>query len=261
MPTKPDHLRAAFSTAVVEHWPPDAEAVEFRDPEQRAHWEAMTSAQRAQWLTGQLWHCSDVLPSAVCSELRLPPGATFAKAARSLRKGAVAPRIQPAEAAWRVPLFMTLGAAGVAGVMLACLLLVNVSVAFLAPSHAAPGASVAAAPAAAPSISEPSSPEPAPTAQEQPEPARPASAAMPAGPPAAAVYVVAGTHGQGLTVRAAPNGRKVGTVVEGGQLKVIDRTTRDWWRVAGGGFEGYVASAYVAGPVQASAPSLARLGR
>jgi SH3 domain-containing protein len=259
MPTKPDHLRDAFSTAVVESWPPDADVVAFRDPQQRARWEAMTSAQRAEWLTGQLWHCSDVLPSAVCTELRLPPGATFAKAARSLRKGAVTPGMHPAEAAWRVPLCMALGAAGVAGVVLACLLLVNVGVAFLAPAHAAASPSAAAPAAAAvvaPAASPPSSPIPAPAAQEPQESTAPTTV-----PVDSDIYVVAGTHGQGLTVRAAPNGRKLGTVIEGGQLKVIERTSTDWWRVAGSGFEGYVSSAYVSGPVQASTPSLTRLGR
>ena len=41
-----------------------------------------------RWLIGQLWNCSDVMPSEYCEELELPQGSTYAQAVRSISKGA-----------------------------------------------------------------------------------------------------------------------------------------------------------------------------
>ena len=35
-----------------------------------------------QWLCGQLWNCTDVLPNGDCSLLDIPSGSTYAQAAR-----------------------------------------------------------------------------------------------------------------------------------------------------------------------------------
>jgi transcriptional regulator with XRE-family HTH domain len=37
------------------------------------------------WLCGQLWNCSDIMPSGLCQELDLPLGSTYARGARALR--------------------------------------------------------------------------------------------------------------------------------------------------------------------------------
>jgi hypothetical protein len=51
-----------------------------------AIWMAMTKPQRARWLTSCLWHCTDIMPSQMCAEMDLPSGATYARAARRLRR-------------------------------------------------------------------------------------------------------------------------------------------------------------------------------
>ncbi len=38
-------------------------------------------------LTGLLWNCTDILPGSECSELDLPQGSTYARAARAVRAG------------------------------------------------------------------------------------------------------------------------------------------------------------------------------
>jgi hypothetical protein len=49
------------------------------------HWQSLTKIQRAFWLTSNLWHCADIMPSMLCGELELPCGSTYARAARKLR--------------------------------------------------------------------------------------------------------------------------------------------------------------------------------
>jgi hypothetical protein len=39
----------------------------------------------ADWLLGQLWHCTDALPGGYCHQLGISPGSTYAQAARHLR--------------------------------------------------------------------------------------------------------------------------------------------------------------------------------
>lgn len=36
----------------------------------------------ARWITGQLWNCTDVMPSGLCGDLDLPRGSTYARGAR-----------------------------------------------------------------------------------------------------------------------------------------------------------------------------------
>jgi hypothetical protein len=40
----------------------------------------------ARRLSGQLWNCTDVLPSSLCGDLDLAQGSTYAVAARKLRQ-------------------------------------------------------------------------------------------------------------------------------------------------------------------------------
>jgi len=37
-------------------------------------------------LAGQLWNCTDTLPGEYCNDLEIPPGSTYAQAARHLRR-------------------------------------------------------------------------------------------------------------------------------------------------------------------------------
>jgi hypothetical protein len=39
-----------------------------------------------EWLCGQLWNCTDVLPRLNCDALGIPPGSTIARAVRRLRR-------------------------------------------------------------------------------------------------------------------------------------------------------------------------------
>jgi hypothetical protein len=38
----------------------------------------------ARWVRGQLWNCSDSLPSYLCGDLGIPGGSSYALAVRSL---------------------------------------------------------------------------------------------------------------------------------------------------------------------------------
>ena len=51
-----------------------------------AGWSAMTNAQRATWLIGQLWICTATMPRPVCEALDLPQGSSYAQGARKLRE-------------------------------------------------------------------------------------------------------------------------------------------------------------------------------
>jgi hypothetical protein len=48
-------------------------------------WLKMSNTERALWLTGHLWHSTDIMPSAMCQELEMPMGSTYARAVRLLR--------------------------------------------------------------------------------------------------------------------------------------------------------------------------------
>lgn len=73
----------------------DTDALSFYDPAKQAAWETKSTKERARWLTGQLWNCSDILPGDVVTQLLelaersndppLPNIGTYATAARFLR--------------------------------------------------------------------------------------------------------------------------------------------------------------------------------
>ena len=50
-------------------------------------WKSRSRRERALWLTGQLWNCTDILPSSICEALDLPQGIkrTYASASRFIR--------------------------------------------------------------------------------------------------------------------------------------------------------------------------------
>jgi hypothetical protein len=46
--------------------------------------ENMQPKERARWLLGRLWNCTDVAPSTTCCDFDLPPGCSFAQLVRAL---------------------------------------------------------------------------------------------------------------------------------------------------------------------------------
>jgi hypothetical protein len=71
----PTHLREALQ----DYLDSDIPAKEFRlehDGEERS----------LDWLLGQLWHCTDVLPAGYCDQLDIPKGSTYAQAVRLMKE-------------------------------------------------------------------------------------------------------------------------------------------------------------------------------
>ncbi len=65
----PGHLRDAF----VESLYTDDPNIEVDDTQ-----------RSVEWLCGQLWNCSDIMPGEDCDSIELPRGSTYAKAARMI---------------------------------------------------------------------------------------------------------------------------------------------------------------------------------
>jgi hypothetical protein len=83
----PGHLRGLLDLA-IEDWPHalmGEEAHIWRDGKRADWWNGLAVDQRARWITGQLWNCTDTLDSGACEDLGLPHGSTYAQAVRSLR--------------------------------------------------------------------------------------------------------------------------------------------------------------------------------
>lgn len=95
----PGHLRELFLTQ-IENADTDAPwdglgavGQEILHGKRAEAWEKQTDRQRWDWLMGQLWNCTDILPSASRSELSFvdPTGGvyTYAQAARALKQAFV----------------------------------------------------------------------------------------------------------------------------------------------------------------------------
>ncbi len=69
----PGHLRDAFCEYFAEG--SDTDAVVVGEHEQ---------VMPLRWLIGQLWNCTDILPSEYCTVLDLLQGSTYAMAVRNL---------------------------------------------------------------------------------------------------------------------------------------------------------------------------------
>ena len=68
----PGHLRGAFCDWVDEG--ASAQQIEIDD-----------QSHPIDWLFGQLWNCSDIMPSEYCGVLEMRAGSTYARAVRKLR--------------------------------------------------------------------------------------------------------------------------------------------------------------------------------
>ena len=75
----PGYLRSIFEDAVTEGWPDSL--AELGDADEIP---GSTATERSRWLLGRLWNCSDVMPGALCDDLDLIRGSTYAVGARLL---------------------------------------------------------------------------------------------------------------------------------------------------------------------------------
>lgn len=83
----PGHLREAF-VVVVEAMLEGGDENEpiFWDPRTQARWESMPLHKKARWISGRLWHCTDIMPWQLCDTLGLRHGSTYARGARLIRE-------------------------------------------------------------------------------------------------------------------------------------------------------------------------------
>ena len=75
------HIRGAFIDWFDEGMPAEVPA---EGPE---HYFYDGKPRSARWLIGQLWHCTDVMPSDLCAELDMPIGSTYARAVQQIAAG------------------------------------------------------------------------------------------------------------------------------------------------------------------------------
>ena len=61
----------------------DEETIRFFDEQFQKHWDRLPSKERARWLVGQLWNCSDSLPGELYREFEVESG-TYAGLVRKL---------------------------------------------------------------------------------------------------------------------------------------------------------------------------------
>jgi len=78
----PGHLRDAFQVW-LDAWEM-AGWDGYNHPKVKTH-EINGKPAGLRWLTGQLWNCTDCLPSEYCTVLDLQQGSTYAQAARKIR--------------------------------------------------------------------------------------------------------------------------------------------------------------------------------
>jgi hypothetical protein len=85
----PGHLREALLECLDNPMPgpwfsalADREVLSFNDTAMQSRWDRMSIKDRARWLTGKLWNCSDILPGGYDEDL----DATYATAVRELRR-------------------------------------------------------------------------------------------------------------------------------------------------------------------------------
>lgn len=70
----PGHIRERFSD-----WLEAGQPEQFENRDERV----LTRDQ----ILGQLWNCTDIMPSDMCGDLDLPAGSTYAQGVRDLKQG------------------------------------------------------------------------------------------------------------------------------------------------------------------------------
>jgi hypothetical protein len=88
----PGYMREAVLTALVENCDKSDEVpwwsrleITFFSLRQQIRWDTWDAKERAMWLTGRFWNCSDVLPGPACVPARVPQGSTYARLLRQVR--------------------------------------------------------------------------------------------------------------------------------------------------------------------------------
>lgn len=86
----PGYLRDALVEAIEETWQGDRswwEVVDivFVDSAKQIWWEQTPASERGEWLLGQLWNCTNIVPGDVWTAVGLPRGKTFARLVRILK--------------------------------------------------------------------------------------------------------------------------------------------------------------------------------
>ena len=73
----PGHIRQMFEVL--------AEGYDWENDEEE-HFYHNGKKPSPQWVIGQLWNCTDIMPSELCNELELPPGSKYAQGARLFKE-------------------------------------------------------------------------------------------------------------------------------------------------------------------------------
>ena len=73
------HARSFLRETFLEYLDSETPAQEFRV-------EDNGKEKSLDWLLGQLWPCTDILPGDYCEQMDLPRGSSYAQAVRQLKK-------------------------------------------------------------------------------------------------------------------------------------------------------------------------------
>ncbi|HLA99662.1 MAG TPA: hypothetical protein VJL34_14540 [Anaerolineales bacterium] len=89
----PGYLREALEAALDRVWNTSDnwwDGIEEDDiaikPEKQKIWASLTLKERGRWLAGQLWNCTDCMPSSLCENIGLSTGSTYAQGVRKLKQ-------------------------------------------------------------------------------------------------------------------------------------------------------------------------------
>lgn len=78
---KPGHIRDMFYDIML----CGETGQMFFDDTRQARFASMDVEDKKRWLAGQVWHCTDIMPSELCEELDIQQGSTYAQGARQIR--------------------------------------------------------------------------------------------------------------------------------------------------------------------------------
>ena len=87
----PGHLREALLDALNDGQESEwfellnEDRIYFYDPRQRQRWDRMSPIERAHWLCGQLWNCTDILPRMTAQDFPELKSWTYSALVRYLK--------------------------------------------------------------------------------------------------------------------------------------------------------------------------------